>query len=54
MSKSRPGKLCPFPHDARAEILVRSIFLGQVASTCPRDGAPELLLLGDGHGDGDA
>lgn len=56
MSRSRPGRLCPFSHDARAEILVKSIFLGHVGSMCPRDGAPELLLLADGDEgeDGDA
>lgn len=51
MSKSRPGKRCPVSHDARADILVKSIFLGYVGSMCPIEGAPELLLLllGDGE-----
>lgn len=51
MSNSRPGRLCPFPHDARADILVTSIFLGHVGSMCPREGAPELQLLGERDGD---
>jgi len=51
MSRSRPGKLCPFPHDAKAEILVKSIFLGHAGSMCPREGVPEPQLLGDRDGD---
>lgn len=49
MSKSRLGRRCPVSDDARADILVKSIFLGHVGSIWPIEGAPELLLLGDGE-----